>query len=536
MTIFNHVFSNQLTLLFVILTLGCLAGKMKVFGITVSASGGVLFVAMAFGHFQYTVSEDIGSLGFALFIYAIGFSAGPRFFHAFRKNGLRYIMVAVFVAISASFIAVVSTILFNLQPIMLPGILAGSLTSTSTLAAAYEVTKDPLISVSYGITYPFGLIGLLVLIQSVPRWMRIDLKTEARGVNISEDELEELDNSSLMLRRVYVVRNSEFTDRRLRDLDLPNRFGVLILSITRKKRLLRPSANRMLRHGDHILVEGTLENLLKLTEVLGPEINDAALMKFRDSTARVVINKKSAADKTLRELSLAKDLGVMVTRVQSSGMDLVVHPELKLERHDTVTLAGKESMLQHAMAFLGRQEHKIYETDIFTFCAGLVMGLILGTVKIPFVDASLGNAGGLLFMGILLGYLRNFGPFSGRVPMASRYILQELGMLLFLASVGTHAGTEIMTYLFSQGLSIFIAGVLVTTGTLMATLILCHHFLKFDWNTSFGATTGGVTSTVALQLITKSAESQYAVIGYAGVYAFANILLTILGQVILIFA
>ena len=232
---------------------------------------------------------------------------------------------------------------------------------------------------------------------------------------------------------------------------------------------------------------------------------------------------------------MARDLGVIITRIQRGGIDMKVEPDFQLERGDIVTLIGSSNNLQHAIALLGRRENKIYETDIFTFSSGLVLGILLGMVKLPLINTSIGNAGGLLFMGILLGYLRNFGPFSGRVPMAARYILQELGLLLFMAGIGTKAGEGFVEHLLSAGAEIFATGVIITTITLIATLFFCRYVIRFDWNTSFGATTGGVTSTVALKIVTREAESQYAVLGYAGVYAFANILLTILGQIMLLF-
>jgi putative transport protein len=223
-----------------------------------------------------------------------------------------------------------------------------------------------------------------------------------------------------------------------------------------------------------------------------------------------------------------------VTHIHRSGLRLNVVPETKLERGDVITLIGPKNKLKSAVNLLGRKERKIFETDIFTFSAGLLLGLFLGMIKLPIINASIGSAGGLLFSGILLGYLRNFGPFAGRVPTAARYILQELGLLLFLAAIGSSAGRGLVEQLVAAGPKIFISGVMITTVTLISTIYFCHKVLKFDWNTTFGATTGGVTSTVALKIVTEEAESQYPVLGYAGVYAFANILLAMLGQFILL--
>jgi putative transport protein len=532
MEFIQALLQNQLSLLFIILTLGCLLGKLSISGLELSSSGGVLFVALAFGHFHYGLSEAIGTFGFAFFIYAIGFGAGPRFFQTFRKNGFKFILTAVFVATVATGIAVFCGYIFDLPKLLLPGILAGALTSTSTMAAAYEIVKDPIISVSYGITYPFGLIGLLLLIQFLPKFIHVNLKKEAEEAQ--EMDIEEDENHNIQ-RRVYCVKNPKIVGVPLKELNFRELTSSGLLTVKHGDQIEIANAETTLEINDHVLAEGYLPNLIGLENHVGPEVMDNDISDARYETAKVVINRKCIVHRSLSELRLAHDLGVIASRIQRGGIDLSVNPNMALERGDVITLVGKEDNLKHAVAILGRQEHKIYETDIFTFSAGLVLGVILGMIKWPIINASIGNAGGLLFMGILLGYLRNFGPFSGRVPIAARYIFQELGLLLFLASIGTSAGIGLIEHLKSAGLEIFFTGALITTFTLISTVYFCHYILKFDWNTSFGATTGGVTSTVALKIVTREAASQYPVLGYAGVYAFANILLTMLGQIILLF-
>lgn len=531
MELLQTVLENDLVLLFIILTLGCLLGKLNLSGLELSSSGGVLFVALAFGHFHYRLSEAIGTFGFAFFIYAIGFGAGPRFFQTFRKNGLKFIFTAIFVAGVATGIVFFCAYLFGLPKLLLPGILAGALTSTSTMAAAYEIVKDPIISVSYGITYPFGLIGLLLLIQFLPKFIHVNLKKEAEKVK--DIEIEEREDYNFQ-RRVYCVKNPGIVGITLKDLNFRELTGIGLLTIKHGNKIEIANAETTLALNDHVFAEGYLPNLIELENYVGPEVMDGAINDTHYEAARVVINRKHIFNRSLSELRLAYDLGVIASRIQRGGIDLAVNPNMKLERGDVVTIMGKEDRLKHAVAILGRQEHKIYETDIFTFSAGLVLGVLLGMVKWPIINASIGNAGGLLFMGILLGYLRNFGPFSGRVPIAARYIFQELGLLLFLASIGTSAGIGLVEHLKSAGPEIFITGVFITTFTLISTVHFCHYVLKFDWNTSFGATTGGVTSTVALKIVTRESASQYPVLGYAGVYAFANILLTMLGQAIIL--
>ncbi|MBN2356930.1 hypothetical protein JXO59_12515 [candidate division KSB1 bacterium] len=525
----SSILHNDLALLFLILTLGCLFGKLKLAGVELSASGGVLFVALFLGHHGFMLADNIGTFGFAMFIYAIGFGAGPRFFQTFRRNGIKFGAVALFVALIASAVAFGCATYFELNYLLLPGILAGSLTSTSTLAAAYEIVRDPIMSVGYGITYPFGLVGLLLMIQFLPRLFNINLRKEAEQVRVDESEDED---ANAFQSRVFHVLNVGAVAIPLKDLQIRQLAGLGFISIKRGDTMQLATADSVLQLHDHVLAQGSLPQLLELEELIGPEVVDNHHADSIRTAARVVINRRQVVNKTLRELRLPQDLGVILTRIQRTGIDIPINPDYKLERGDVITIVGGEENIKYAISLLGREEHKIYETDILTFSAGLLSGILLGMIKWPLINTNMGSAGGLLFMGILLGYLRNFGPFSGRVPIAARFILQEMGLLLFLASIGTHAGRGLIEHLLESGSAIFITGILVTTVTLMATLFLCRYLLRFDWNTSLGATTGGVTSTVALKIITRQANSQYAVLGYAGVYAFANILLTVLGQVI----
>ncbi|MBN1561553.1 hypothetical protein JW998_14980 [candidate division KSB1 bacterium] len=529
---FTHFLQSNIAVLAAILTAGTFIGKFKLGDVAVSPSGGVLLVALLFGHWGSELPAELSTIGFAFFMYSIGFGAGPRFFQSFKKNGLRYVAVAFFIVIFACIIAILFTQLLHLPSILLAGILGGALTSTATLAAAYEIAQDPSISVAYGITYPFGLLGLLLFIQLLTRGMKIDLKREAEKFTVEDDNEEEEEEKETYQKRVYQVQNIGLVGVPLRELQLRKHSGVGIVSIRRDNKTWLATAESELQLYDHVMAEGPLSNLLELEEYIGPEIFDKDILEQRNITAKVVVTSKKSINKTIAELRLPQDFNVLLTRFRRGAVELPISPDIALERGDVLTITGDKERLAHAVVMLGHRDNKHYETDIFIFCFGLFMGIFLGNLEIPFINTSIGNAGGLLFSGILVGYFRHYGYYSGRMPLAARYILQELGLLFFLATVGVRAGHGLAAQLSQSGWQIFLTGAAVTVFTLIAAVFFCHYIMKFDWNTSFGATTGGVTSTVALKMITEKAESQYALLGYAGVYGFSNILLTLIGQVL----
>jgi putative transport protein len=377
-------------------------------------------------------------------------------------------------------------------------------------------------------------LGLLLFIQFFTRGLDIDLKSEAEGAKAAEDDEE--DEDIILQKRVYQVQNLGVVEIPLREINLRNLAGAVIVTIKRDNSIQRAHADSKLQLYDHVLAEGPLANLLKLEEYLGPEVVDNDLVEREKAAATVIVTEKKAAGKSIEELKLPSKYGVMFTHFRRGPIEMAISPKVVLERGDVLTLAGDKTQLEKAIKELGHGEEKKHETDIFMFCLGLLVGVVLGTIKLPLINTSIGMAAGLLISGILVGYFRHFGYYSGRMPRAARYILQELGMLFFLATVGVQAGQGLAEQLARSGLALFVTGASVTMITLVCTLFFCRFIMKFDWNTSFGATTGGVTSTVALKMITDKAESQYALLGYAGVYAFANILLTLIGQALVLLA
>ena len=530
----NELLQNDIILLTTILVIGIFIGKLKINSVAMSSSGGVLLAALLFGHFGFKLPPGLSTFGFAFFIYAVGFSAGPRFFQSFRANGLKFVLIAVFVVIIACGVAISMSMLFHLPLIMLPGILGGALTSTATLAAAYEIVQDPSIPVAYGVTYPFGLLGLLLFIQFFTRGLDIDLRSEAEQAKPTDDEGE--DEDVVLQKRVYQVLNPGVVERTLKELNLRDLAGAIIVRIKRDHSIFRANAESKLHLNDHVLAEGPLGNLLELEEYLGREIVDNDLVEREKTAATVIVTNKKAVGKSVKELQLPSKYGVIFTHFRRGPVEMTITPDVVLERGDVLTLTGDKAQLKKAISKLGRGEEKKHETDIFMFCLGLLAGVVVGTVKLPLINTSIGMAAGLLMSGIFVGYFRHYGYYSGRMPRAARYILQELGMLFFLATVGVQAGQGLAEQLAKSGVALFVTGASVTLITLVCTLFFCRFVMKFDWNTSFGATTGGVTSTVALKMITDKAESQYALLGYAGVYAISNILLTLIGQVLVVVA
>ncbi|MFC1850103.1 TrkA C-terminal domain-containing protein [candidate division CSSED10-310 bacterium] len=198
-------------------------------------------------------------------------------------------------------------------------------------------TIKPNLSVGYGITYPYGLLGLLILIQFLPRLMHVDLKEEAdkiKGVDLEEEEEE----NHAFLTRIYSVQNQDLDGKTLKELNLRKATGILILTIKHGKTVKMAHADSVLRLDDHVMAEGRLNNLIEFEDYMGQEVMDDMIYEHHHSTAPVVINRRYAVNRSISELKLAQNLDIIVTRIQRGGIDLGIHPDIALERGDIITL------------------------------------------------------------------------------------------------------------------------------------------------------------------------------------------------------
>ncbi len=544
--------------LFVIIGIGYLVGKIGGWGIQLGSSIGVLFVALIFGHYGFTISPVVGTLGFIFFIYSVGYQAGPHFFSTFRQDGIRYIQIGLIIALTAFGTALISALIFKFQPGYAAGVLAGGLTSTPTLAAAQDAIKSGLavipdgmsanqieanIAVGYAVTYIFGLIGLILFLQFVPKFLHIDLENEAKilaekmkdGQKDGDDEMG-LGSKGMPSTRSYEVTNPETSGKSLLELKFLQETGGVISRLRRADEEIELGPDTTLQEGDRVLVLGYNENQVKSMKLLGTEILDPTLEQLPFETHRIVVSNTEVAGKTLRDTGVTNKFACVTHSVTRGGVDLPISLDMKIQRGDYMTISGPKQNLERLVGHFGQAEKPIHETDLLTFAFGIVAGLFVGfyTVKVGNLPLGIGSAGGLLVAGLIVGWARGINPLFGRVPAAARFILMELGLLLFLAGVGLRAGSGLVEGLRSAGIPLFLSGVLVTLAPSTAGILYGKHVLKMNPAILLGAMCGGLTSTPALGVITKQAKSDVPAMGYVGVYAFANIILTVAGQLIML--
>jgi putative transport protein len=547
---------NPVLLLFLVLGIGYVIGGIRIGSFQLGPVAGVLFAGLLLGHFGFESNPAIQSLGFVLFIFSVGYQAGPRFIQAIRKDGRRYLAIAVIVAVSAFLLAYGASGWLALEPGASAGLLAGALTSTPTLAAAdaavlsgdfvppEDLTAEKVqsnITTAYAITYIFGLVGLILIIRLLPVALGIDLSAEAAKLEREEaaGRRQPVFSPSDVVVRALRVEAEELTGRPLREIYEWLSMDITIQKIRREGETVEPTPETELQIGDLVSVVGILTPRLveKLDgRTMGPQIRDRELLHFQPESVQICVTNKDAAGVTLGELQIPQRTASFVSRIVRLGIDIDVAPATILERGDVLYVTGPSAGLEILGQRLGHVEGDVAETDLRTFSWAIVLGILIGawTVNIAGVPIGLGSAGGLLAAGVGVGYLRSLFPIFGRVPQGARWIFSELGLLLFMAAVGLRGGADLVETLRSSGLALLVCGVFVTSTPVAIAYVYGRKVLRMNPLMLLGSITGAMTSGGVLNVINSQSRSTIASIGYTGAYAFANVLLTIAGAVIVV--
>ena len=539
--------------LFLIIGMGYLIGAIRIGSFSLGPVAGVLFAGLFLGHFDFRMAPGAQSVGFALFIFSVGYQAGPRFFDVLRTDGLKYFLLALVIAVTGFTVAVIATQLLSLAPGTSAGLLPGGLTSSPTLAAAQEairsgqvkppegMTADEMIgnvATGYAITYIFGLAGLIAIIKLLPKILGLDLVEESKKLE-AKDGLGTVSQPTNVAARVYRVTNEAITKipgKRLAELYWDK---TSVVKVRRDGEILESDPEGFLQLGDEIYILAPVEYFTEILakanigEEITPEGNTAT---FTESAQIVIINKK-AIGKSLQELNIARKFGVLLTRVTRMRLEIPHNVDFKLRKGDILTVVGLHDNVDLLGQKIGHVERDIAETDMVTFSFGIAIGVVIGlfSISVGQLSIGLGSAGGLLTSGLAIGYLRSIHPTFGRLPDAARWILMEFGLLLFMAGVGLRAGGDIIETFLSAGPLLMLAGIVVTTTPILVGYFFGRKVLKIHPVLLFGGITGSMTSGASLSVVTKAAKSSMPSLGYTGAYAFANVLLTIAGSVILFF-
>ena len=523
--------NQPLITLFAIVATGLLLGNITIKGMNLGSSG-VLFSALLAGHLGYSIPGGVGTLGLVLFVYCVGIGAGGRFFASVAREGATLAKLALVIVATGGAITWAGARLMHLPADLATGIFAGALTSTPALAAATEGLKDSAsgVSIGYGIAYPFGVIGVVLFVQLLPRLLKHDLEAIA-----AEHEADDHTDDRVVTVLVEVT-NQNLMGKKIAAAGLNNLNACQVSRIYKDDQLVPLSYDDVFSEGQLLLLVGRSKEISIAIDYLGQRSERHILKDVENERQNLLVTNRKLTGQTIREIAPLKNFGVVITRITRHGLTFVPNTSTVVETHDNLTTVGRNDDLKTFAKAVGHRGNAMDTTDLLSLSAGLTLGIVAGLIPIGLPGSTpitLGLAGGPLFVALLLGHFGKVGRIVGHIPRPTRLLLQELGLVFFLANAGVRGGVSLVATVQEYGLTLFGLGMLVSIVPLIAAWVLARKLFKLDPLQSLGGICGGMTSTPALGAITAKTDSQVPVISYVSAYPVALIVMILIAKVLI---
>ena len=533
-----------------VIAVGVLLGKIKFGGIALGVTF-VLFAGIVAGHFGMTAPVNIitfvQDFGLILFVFMIGLQVGPGFFESFRKGGVTLnilaasaILLNIAVMFACYFIFFDTSNPHNLP--MMVGTLYGAVTNTPGLGAANEALTSvftdniPQIASGYACAYPLGVVGIIGATIAIRFICRISLEKEEEELKASNAEDAHVKPHQMHLQ----VTNSYLAGRTIMQIhDFLNR-DFVCSRLLHDGHVTIPNRDTVLELGDQLFIVCAKADAEAIIAFIGPEIQ----VQWEETdqpmvSKRILVTKSSINGKTLGQMHFSSAYGVNVTRVTRQGMELFATPRLPLQVGDRVMVVGPEDLVNRVADVLGNSIKRLEAPNIATIFLGIVIGIIFGSIPVAFpgmpVPMKLGIAGGPLIIAILIGRYGYKGHLVTYTTTSANMMLREIGLVLFLASVGIKAGAGFLeTVIQGDGLKYVYTGFLITIIPILIIGTIARLRFKFNYFTIMGMLAGTYTDPPALAYANQSCSTEAPAIGYSTVYPLSMFLRIFTAQVIIL--
>lgn len=535
----NPTVTQSIVVMMLAVGSGIFFGRLKIGKITFGVSA-VMFTGLLLGHFGYRIDDEIlnfiRDFGLILFVYGIGLQVGPSFFSSFRNEGLKFNILAVSTVIFGGLITVILFKTTGLKMEDLVGIMSGSVTNTPGLGAAKNtieeiknsypdrVFNDP--AIGYAITYPLGVFGIIGTIIVSKFLLKIDPDAEMRKFRMSKI------NSELpLIHKKMRVTNPQFVEKTLHDAI--KEFGRNIV-ISRLKHsgsevVKSPTLDMRLKERDVLMVVGLENDVDDFIAMLGRPSSDLFIESDSDiHNKNIFVTKPSVIHKKLSELDLYNTYDLKVTRVFRAGREILPRPSLELFYGDKLRVIGSKEAIEEVEKIIGNSEKKLLEPDFLSLFGGLLLGVILGSIPIAIpslpVPIKLGFAAGPLIVALLISRYGGISFIHSYINNGAIYFMKDLGICLFFAAVGIHAGDGFYdNFVKYNGWSWLLFGSAITFIPLITMVIVGRFFMKINFLQLAGIMSGSYTDPAALSFSTNYLDSDVPIQSYAQVYPLVTI-------------
>lgn len=532
-----------------VIAAGVLLGKIKFFGISLGVTF-VLFVGILAGHFGFTgnpaILSSVQDFGLILFVFCIGLQVGPSFFSSFKRGGITLNLLAVGIVFLN--IAVALILYFALQgrvdiPMMV-GILCGAVTNTPGLGAANEALQQlhyqgPEIAMGYACAYPLGVMGIILSMIIIRYICRVDVQRDSDEIQKEEEANPHMKPYTISLK----VQNEALSGKTLSQVQNFLARDFVCTRIIQDGHMITPNANTVLRLGDRMFLVCAEDDSEAIMAFIGPKIEqdwDATNQQDKPMVSRrILVTQPNINGKTLGELHFSSMYGVNVTRVNRSGMDLFAARQLRLQVGDRVMVVGPQDAIERVANLLGNQLRRLDHPNIVTIFVGILCGILFGSLPIAIpgmpTPVKLGLAGGPLIISILIGRFGHKVKLVTYTTMSANLMLREVGLVLFLASVGIKAGENFVQMVVEGDGVLYVGlGFLITFIPLVITGIVARWHHRVNYFTLMGLIAGSNTDPPALAYANQIAGNDAPAVGYSTVYPLTMFLRILTAQLLVL--
>ena len=541
--------------IFLTLAVGFWFGSTKP-GSFIGTVASTLVAGLLIGQLNIQIPPIVGSTFFTIFLFAVGYSVGPRFVPALKTDGLPQVAFTLIVCAAGFGTAYAAAKVLGYDAAVAAGLLAGGTTNSGTLGVAtsnlsqlgldaqHTQSMASLLAIAYAVTYPFGTAGAAWFLSSLaPKLLRVDLKVEARDYEARMARPGPQLDADLAYRpvisRSYRLESMALAGCTAREVDVALK-GAVVTRLRADGTIREPDAHTRITQGATLAIAGPASAVMAAERTLGPEVDDRELLSYPSEQLDIVISRKDVAGRTVDELQEQEFASygrpIFLLGITRGGRWVTPGADVKVERWDVLTVRGPRQHVDDLAKSIGYADRSTSTSDVAYMGAGIVIGSLIGaiTLHVGGIPLSLSPSVGALLAGIVFGYVRSRYRTFGGIPEPALWAFNNVGLNGFIAVVGLNAGAGLIAGLKTYGIGLFVAGIFVCLVPLVVGVLAGKYIFKFHPAILFGACAGARSATASIGAVQEAAQSTVPVIGYTIPYAVSRIVLAIAGIAMLL--
>lgn len=543
--VFGEGIAHSIFVMAVVIAVGTLLAKVKIGGISLGATW-ILFVGILASHFGMSLDADMLSFvrdfGLTLFVFSIGLQIGPSFFSSLRHGGLKLMWLSILTMLFGGAVAYLLFLSTNTPLQTMVGTMDGAVANTPAMGATQQTfldltgIDDKSIPMSFAVAYPIGVVAVIIAFMLLRKMLRVDVAKER-----AEAE-KRMGGNKFAAKYSIEVSNRQMDGKTVGEIRhiIARQFVISRISHRNNEAFIADSSSKIYC-GDKIFVVSNAEDKDAILAFLGDEIEmlekewgefDGQLV-----SRRIVVTQPNINGKRFVDLRLRTKYGINITRVNRAGVDIIPHQGMELQLGDKVMVVGSEEAINEVSKLLGNSLKKLHEPHIFTLFLGIALGVLVGSI--PLIDApqpiKLGLAAGPMLMAIIIGRFGTHWHLITYTTLSANLMLREVGLAMFLASVGLASGKGFISAVVGGGYIWLLYALIIAIVPLLIVGIYARFRYKMDFFSIMGMLSGSMTNPIALNYANSLAGSDMPAISYATVYPLAMFLRVVIAQLMILF-